>query len=121
MDKKLIQTLQKAKYSPLDLLPQNDLREKLVDLVIQGVPKGVHPEAYSVLDELRQNLISSKSEKAKVVIFGGGTGLSNLLGGDSRLPDWVNDPFNGLKSIFPETRSIVCITDNGGSLSLIHI
>lgn len=115
MNKNLILELQKTRYSPLELLPQKDLREKLVDLVIQGVPGGVHPDAHLVLDELRQKLIGSAADNAKVIIFGGGTGLSNVLGGDSRQPEWVKAPFEGLKNIFPNTRSIVCITDNGGS------
>lgn len=103
-------------YSPLDLLPQKDLREKLVELAIQGVPVGVHPDAHLVLENLRNQLVGgSEPENAKVVVFGGGTGLSNILGGDSRQPDWAEFPFSGLKKIFPKTRSIVCITDNGGS------
>lgn len=115
MHKDLIQELQKIKYSPLDLLPQDNLREKLVDLVIQGVPAGVHSDAQVVLGELRKKLIGIEADDAKVVIFGGGTGLSNILGGDSRRPDWAAAPFGGLKKIFPNTKSIVCITDNGGS------
>lgn len=115
MHKDSILELQKISYSPLDLLPQNTLREKLVDLVIQGVPAGIHSDARAVLAQLRQKLIGTEADDAKVVIFGGGTGLSNILGGDSRQPDWTEEPFGGLKKIFPCSRSIVCITDNGGS------
>jgi len=115
LDKKLLSELNTASYSPLDLLPQKDLREKLVELAIQGVPPGIHPDAHTVLVSLRKKLVGSEPEDAKVVIFGGGTGLSNILGGDSRQEDWPDSPFSGLKTIFPKTRSIVCITDNGGS------
>jgi uncharacterized cofD-like protein len=115
LHKDLIQELQESSYSPLDLLPQNTLREKLVDLVIQGVPAGVHSDARGVLEQLRQKLIGAGADEAKVVIFGGGTGLSNILGGDSRRSGWADEPFCGLKKIFPRVRSIVCITDNGGS------
>jgi uncharacterized cofD-like protein len=115
LQKHTIEELKQISYSPLDLLPQKDLREKLVDLVIQGVPDGIHPEAKGVLGILRQNLIGASANDAKVVIFGGGTGLSNILGGDSRRSDWLEAPFCGLKKLFPNTRSIVCITDNGGS------
>lgn len=111
----MINNLQKVSYSPLDLLPQTSLREKLVDLVIQGVPQGVHQDAHASLAQLRSNLIGAEADDARVVIFGGGTGLSNILGGDSRRPDWVDAPFYGVKNLFPNTRSIVCITDNGGS------
>jgi uncharacterized cofD-like protein len=115
LHKSVINDLRKTRYSPLDLLPQNSLREKFVDLVIQGVPEGVYEDAQASLAQLREKLIGSEADDAKVVIFGGGTGLSNILGGDSRRSDWVEAPFNGLKKQFPNTRSIVCITDNGGS------
>jgi uncharacterized cofD-like protein len=115
LHKNVINDLQKISYSPLDLLPQNSLREKLVDLVIQGVPEGVHQDALASLTQLRDKLIGAEADNARVVIFGGGTGLSNILGGDSRRSDWVESPFGGLKKIFPNTRSIVCVTDNGGS------
>lgn len=115
MHKESIKELQNICYSPLDLLPQNNLREKLVDLVIHGVPAGIHLQAKAALEQLRQKLVGVEAAEAKVVIFGGGTGLSNILGGDSRQPDWAIEPFGGIKNIFPNTRSIVCITDNGGS------
>ncbi|HIQ37226.1 MAG TPA: YvcK family protein, partial [Desulfocapsa sulfexigens] len=50
-----------------------------------------------------------------VVVFGGGTGLSTIIGGDSRSESWAQDPFSGLKELFPKTRAIVCVTDDGGS------
>ena len=115
MHKSVINDLRKTRYSPLDLLPQNSLREKLVDLVIQGVPEGVYEDAQASLAQLREKLIGAEADNARVVVFGGGTGLSNILGGDSRRSDWIEAPFNGLKKLFPNTRSIVCITDNGGS------
>lgn len=115
MNRTFLDELEEQRYSPLDLLPQTDLREKLVDLAIQGVPDGVHSEAQHVLHLLREKLVDEVGDDAKVIIFGGGTGLSNILGGDSRQPAWVDSPFDGVKNIFPKTRSIVCVTDNGGS------
>ena len=115
MHKSVINDLRKTRYSSLDLLPQKSLREKLVDLVIQGVPEGIYQDAQASLGQLREKLMGAEADNARVVIFGGGTGLSNILGGDSRRPDWVEAPFYGLKKLFPNTRSIVCITDNGGS------
>lgn len=101
--------------SPLDLLPHTDIREKLVELVLAGVPKGIQPETASELQEVRDALMRESVSELNVVVFGGGTGLSTIIGGDSRSKSWVNDPFSGLKCLFPKTRSIVCITDDGGS------
>jgi len=114
ISKKLIQ-IQEVKISPLDLLPQNELREKILELVLRGVPVGTHSVAKEHLRKFRQDLLAESVEHVKVVVFGGGTGLSNIIGGDSRLTSWAQKPFVGLKEIFPNTRSVVCITDNGGS------
>lgn len=110
-----IEQIREIRLSPLDLLPQQDLREKLVSLLLSGVPEGASPTAKSHLMDLRRELKSNNVEDVKVVVFGGGTGLSNIIGGDSRLASWVHKPFNGLKEVFPKTRSIVCVTDSGGS------
>jgi len=56
-----------------------------------------------------------ETKGVRVVVFGGGTGLSNLIGGDSRHPDWPENPFSGLKDLFPQVRAVVCATDDGGS------
>lgn len=110
-----LREIERVKLSPLDLLPQFDLREKIVDLVLRGVPDNVHSLAKTHLLALRKELLETSVEDIKVVVFGGGTGLSNIVGGDSRRETWINKPFVGLKEIFPQTRSIVCVTDNGGS------
>lgn len=110
-----LQRILDVRLSPLDLLPQHDLREKILDLVLRGVPAGAHSGAKSQLQSFRQELLATSVEDVKVVVFGGGTGLSNIIGGDSRLTSWAQKPFIGLKEIFPQTRSVVCITDNGGS------
>ncbi len=110
-----LQHIREVRLSPLDLLPQHDLREKILDLVLRGVPAGAHSTAKTHLQAFRQELLAANVENVKVVVFGGGTGLSNIIGGDSRLASWAQKPFIGLKEIFPQTRAIVCITDNGGS------
>ncbi len=110
-----LREIQHVQLSPLDLLPQLDLREKIVDLVLRGVPDNVHSTARMHLLALRNELLETSVEEVKVVVFGGGTGLSNIVGGDSRRDNWAKKPFVGLKEIFPQTRSIVCVTDNGGS------
>ncbi len=110
-----LREIQNIQLSPLDLLPQLDLREKIIDLVLRGVPDHVHASAKTHLLALRQELLETSVEDVKIVVFGGGTGLSNIVGGDSRRENWAQKPFVGLKEIFPQTRSIVCVTDNGGS------
>jgi len=101
--------------SPLDLLPHKDFREKLVELVLAGVPEGIPSKTASSLQQLKDALDREPVSDLNVVVFGGGTGLSTIIGGDSRSEAWIKDPFSGLKALFPKTRSIVCITDDGGS------
>ncbi|HIP82141.1 MAG TPA: YvcK family protein, partial [Desulfocapsa sulfexigens] len=101
--------------SPLDLLPHKDLREKLVELVLGGVPDGIPPETASSLLQVKDALRKDSVSNLNVVVFGGGTGLSTIIGGDSRSESWTRDPFSGLKELFPKTRAIVCVTDDGGS------
>lgn len=107
--------LMARQLSPLDLLPHADLREKLVELTLSGEPSGLDAETASQFQHLRLALEDKAVEDVRVVVFGGGTGLSNLIGGDSRRPVWARKPFVGLKELFPKTRSIVCVTDDGGS------
>lgn len=101
--------------SPLDLLPHADLREKLVELVLSGEPAGLDAEITAQFQHLRLALEDKTVEGVRIVVFGGGTGLSNLIGGDSRSSTWARKPFVGLKELFPQTRAIVCVTDDGGS------
>ncbi len=104
-----------ALFTPLDLLPQEDIREKIAALLISGVPKGISGKAGAVLEEFRKSLDSRPDSDIRLVVFGGGTGLSNIIGGDSRQESWGKRPFHGLKELFPETKAVVCTTDNGGS------
>jgi len=98
----------------LDLLPEGGVEEKLLSLALSGPPR-LAPSAISPLVELAEHLNSLPTAMVRVVVFGGGTGLSNLIGGDSRQPGWVDDPFSGLKALFPRLTSVVCVTDDGGS------
>lgn len=101
--------------SPLDLLPHADLREKLVELVLFGGPAGLDAEITAQFQHLRMAIEDKAVDGVRVVVFGGGTGLSNLIGGDSRSATWARKPFVGLKELFPHTCAIVCVTDDGGS------
>ncbi len=110
-----LRQIEEKALSPLDLLPHDNLHEKLVELVLAGVPEGLPPEPSSSLQQVKDALIREPVSDLNVVVFGGGTGLSTIIGGDSRSKTWINDPFSGLKALFPKTRSIVCVTDDGGS------
>lgn len=51
----------------------------------------------------------------RTVVFGGGTGLSTVIGGNSQLADWPNNAAIGLKQLFPLLDVVVCTTDDGRS------
>ena len=110
-----LELLMGRQLSALDLLPHVDLREKLVELVLYGQPAGLDAETAVQFQRLRTALTDKAVEEVRIVVFGGGTGLSNLIGGDSRIATWARNPFVGLKEFFPLTRAIVCVTDDGGS------
>lgn len=110
----LIARLGEARFGLLDLLPEGDLAEKLIGLALTGPPPAP-AQMTKEMTNLAMALNATETKDVKVVVFGGGTGLSNLIGGDSRNPLWPTDPFQGLKEIFPQTRAVVCVTDDGGS------
>ena len=110
-----VEKLSRPFLSPLDLLPHSDFREKCIDLVLNGIPGNFDHSIIADFHELRRYLVESEVGDVRVVVFGGGTGLSNIIGGDSRRSSWPREPFAGLKEIFPRTQSIVCVTDDGGS------
>ncbi len=113
----LVTSLQKAtaaRFGPLDLLPRRTLVEKLIELVLSGIPEG-QESMTSALEELAGVLHAQDTSELNVVVLGGGSGLSNVVGGDSNRKRWPQSPFAGLKEIFPKTKAIVCITDDGGS------
>ena len=91
------------------------MREKLIELVLNGVPEHADYESSILFRQLYSNLTQTTVDTANVVVFGGGTGLSNIIGGDSRQRGWAGRPFHGLKDLFPEAKAVVCVTDDGGS------
>lgn len=110
----LIARMGDARFGLLDLLPEGDLAEKLIGLALSGPPPAPAGMA-TELAYLNLALNATETKDVRVVVFGGGTGLSNLIGGDSRNPLWPADPFQGLKEVFPQTQAVVCVTDDGGS------
>lgn len=109
-----LERLQATSLSPFELLSSRNLPEKLIELVIQGVPAGP-PWIRAGLRALTTALAARDTSGVKVVVFGGGTGLSTIIGGDSLSLGWLEHPFHGLKAVFPQTTAVVCVTDDGGS------
>ena len=107
--------LEVESFHPLDIFPHESLCEKIVELEVKGIPSGIHPKFVRKFSELLGSIRNCSTDKLRVVIFGGGTGLSTIIGGDSRSKNWPNSPFQGLKEMFPNTQSVVCISDDGGS------
>jgi len=101
--------------APLDLLPDGNLAERLIALHLGGIPEQIPQAIRSLFQSCLEQIDASPVDDLRVVVFGGGTGLSNIIGGDSRRIDWPLSPFTGLKEVFPHCHSIVCITDDGGS------
>lgn len=101
--------------SPLDFLAEGSPVEKIVGLVLNGPPTGVSEKLAVLFHDTLEQLAGLDTDHLKVVTLGGGTGLSNIVGGDSLRDDWQDAPFTGLKEVFPNVTSIVCVTDDGGS------
>jgi uncharacterized cofD-like protein len=111
-----LQFLTSEGFSVLDVLPESSLAEKITSIVLDSTPvASFSPAIGSLFGKLRQQIDALDTSTTKVVVFGGGTGLSNIIGGDSRRLGWVRKPFTGLKQIFPHVSSVVCVTDDGGS------
>jgi len=113
--KNQLQLLTSEGFSILDVLPEGTLAEKVTSIVLDNTSSGLPPMVSSIFGKLRQQIESLDASTAKVVVFGGGTGLSNIVGGDSRRLGWAHNPFSGLKQVFPLVSSVVCVTDDGGS------
>ncbi len=87
--------------------------ERLVEAVLSHASA---PEASPLrLRELVKRVLDLDPAATRVVILGGGTGLSTVVGGNSQMPDWPDRPFVGLKQEFPKLDVVVCTTDDGGS------
>ncbi len=110
----LLEELNSKKFSPLDFLGRGSLNERIVSLAL-GETVAPLPGDSSGWQQLKDSLSTIDTDELTVVVFGGGTGLSNIIGGDSRRPEWPENPFNGLKELFTNLYSIVCVTDDGGS------
>ncbi len=111
----LIRDLCASRYSALDLLTENSAEENLVSLLLGARAQTPAPALLSKFSRCREHMERIDTSGVKVVVFGGGTGLATLIGGDSRRDDWPQRPFTGLKQLFADLHSVVCVTDDGGS------
>ena len=86
--------------------------ERLIEYILTGQHGyAADPE----LGVLAEQALRFDVSNIRVVIIGGGTGLSTVVGGNSYLPTWPEYPNAGLKREFKYLTSIVCTTDDGGS------
>lgn len=111
--KELLRMLAQKNIRYLDLIPRESFEEKIVHLVLEG--QGPWKEAGPVFDEILSAKKRYPTGGVRTVVFGGGTGLSSILGGDTALDNWAQSPFVGLKRFFPHLTVSVCVTDDGGS------
>lgn len=97
----------------LDLIPRESVLEKIVHIVLEGYGpwRTAAPAFGRILDEFHRY----PTEAVRVVVFGGGAGLSSILGGEANLGRWGLSPFGGLKRYFQNLTVVVCVTDDGGS------
>ncbi len=87
--------------------------EELVRGILDGVCAGVRSGAEE--EKLIEDILRFRSGEVRVLVLGGGTGLSTVVGGESKLPDWPRRPFVGLKEVFSRLTAVVVTTDDGGS------
>ncbi|MBN1567332.1 MAG: YvcK family protein [Acidobacteria bacterium] len=90
--------------------------EHLVDYVLTGTLASNAPPG---INRLAEQVMRYDLRKTRVVILGGGTGLSTVVGGNSQMPDWPDHPWMGVKQEFSHLSVIVCTTDDGGSTGQI--
>ncbi|MCI5147506.1 MAG: YvcK family protein, partial [Candidatus Electrothrix sp. AR3] len=110
----MLQGLTKKQFSPLDFMGKGSLTERVLALALGEEPPSVSGDGHN-WQEFTDTLQKVDVQNLRVVALGGGTGLSRVVGGDSRRDQWKEAPFSGLKEIFPKLHSVVCVTDDGGS------
>ena len=86
--------------------------EHLMDYLLTG---SLAFNAPPDIKRLAEQVLRFNHRDTRVVILGGGTGLSTVAGGNSQMPDWADQPMVGMKREFPQLSFVVCTTDDGGS------
>ena len=93
-----------SRHTPIEQLIEDVLRSSVDEPSLRkGAP-----------DHLRE-VLSYDIRRTRVVVLGGGTGLSTVVGGNSADPGWAAQPSVGLKEDFPLHDLVVVTTDDGGS------
>lgn len=115
LKERFLQLTDNRQYTALDFLPGDNLTEKVTSLILEGTKAPAQTPISDTCQVIRKLVHAVDISRTKVVVLGGGTGLSNIIGGDSKHAVWRENPFSGLKSIFPVIHSVVCVTDDGGS------
>ena len=110
---RLLKSLSQKSSSYLDLIKQDTLVEKVIHLVLEG--RGPSEEATPIFNQIIQEVRQYPTGSVRTVVFGGGTGLSSIVGGETESERWVLEPFLGLKRYFSTLQIVVCMTDDGGS------
>ena len=88
--------------------------ERLVEYILTG-QEARRDRSDPEVAALAKQALRFDLSRTRVVVIGGGTGLSTVVGGNSHLATWLEHPGDGLKWEFPRLTSIVCTTDDGGS------
>ena len=109
----LLTSLRNKSISYLDLINKDTLVEKVIHLVLEG--RGPWEEAAPLFNQIIQEVRQQPTGSVRTVVFGGGTGLSSIVGGDIESERWALEPFYGLKRLFSSLKVVVCMTDDGGS------
>ncbi|MBN2491385.1 MAG: YvcK family protein [Planctomycetes bacterium] len=109
----ILRELNRKQFSPLDLIDKEAVVEKVVALTVHA--RHVRTLDAPFYQDLLQSFAAFATSQVRTVVFGGGSGLSSILGGDSRSGAWAEHPFTGLKSLFEDLTVGVCTTDDGGS------
>jgi uncharacterized cofD-like protein len=86
--------------------------EHLVEYLLTGT---LAANAPSAMESMAEQVLRFDLRSIRAVILGGGTGLSTIVGGNSQMPDWPDQPRAGVKEEFRHLDIVVCTTDDGGS------
>ena len=70
--------------SALDFLPDGSLAEKMINLSLTGPPRRLSANLATLFQEIDNRIEGVDTSNLKVITLGGGTGLSSIIGGDSR-------------------------------------
>jgi len=84
--------------------------EHLVEFLLTGT---LAANAPSGIEHLAEQALQFDLRDTRAVILGGGTGLSTIIGGNSQMPDWPDQPCIGVKQDFAHLDVVVCTTDDG--------